>query len=207
MLTPASCQLPAWLRLSSAGLWSLARPRCFQHDRKSVLSRIREAGILDGHVGWGRGVLSILLLLPLRVVWVTTSALLGHLSPAEWSVSVGAARSFGGRGSKGPETGPLLRVPRERWHLCGCDGQGLGAEVEVELSHGVLWAASHADRPAPREPPPWPVFEPPGRFPPSGLSSRNGTYSLTLGQRCPRQTRSEPEHMPLTFQTPPTQMT
>lgn len=92
MLTPASCQLPAWLRLSSAGLWSLARPRCFQHDRMSVLSRIREAGILDGHVGWGRGVLSILLLLPLRVVWVTTSALLCHLSPAEWSVSVGSSQ-------------------------------------------------------------------------------------------------------------------
>lgn len=43
-------------------------------------------------MGWGRDGLSILLLLPLRVVWVTTSALLRHLSPAAWSVSVGSSQ-------------------------------------------------------------------------------------------------------------------
>lgn len=60
MLTEASCQLPAWLRPVPAASSTTA---------VSVLSRIRESGILNGHVGWGRDVLSTLLLLPLRVVW------------------------------------------------------------------------------------------------------------------------------------------
>lgn len=122
---------------------------------------------------------------------VTTSALLHHLSPAEWSVSVGSTRMVQWEGAVKVLKQADCCVSRENGGI-SVHVTGLGWVQEWRLSsvvmsrgRGVMWTAPRPENPRP--------VSQPLAFPPA--------LALGMGRPCSRETSAVPDKYRLSRDT------